>query len=203
MKLKRRAFGKRIAVSIFLIALPATAFASEAGKSLKVATDSGDMRDPRAAAALEKLEFLLGDWDIASSYALADGSSVQSQARMNGHFTMGGFAIETQSVHSSLSNPNNDIFVSAHIYMVHPKTGKIAAVAINTLGNRKFNDGEFTQGDFTVIASGEMFNGSDHIERTRYFNIAEDRFETASEVSEDGGKTWRDGGYSSVFTRAK
>lgn len=87
--------------------------------------------------------------------------------------------------------------------MAHPKTGRIAAVAINTLGNRKFNDGAFIDDDFVVVASGERFGGSDHLERTRYTNISDRRFETRSETSEDGGATWRDGGYTAVYKRVQ
>ncbi|GJL93950.1 MAG: hypothetical protein DHS20C05_03550 [Hyphococcus sp.] len=190
--------------SAALLIIPfASAAAFENPQNLAVATNKGDMRDDRAPEALGKLAFLIGDWDIESAYDQPDGSVLTSKARMTGRYTLGGFGVETQGVHATLGNPDIDVFVSTHIYMVHPKSGDIAAIAINTLGNRKFNDGEFIGEDFIVIASGEMFNGADVINRSRFFNMTEDRFQTALEVSEDGGKTWQDAGYSSVYTRVK
>ncbi|MFC2953864.1 hypothetical protein ACFOOP_18140 [Marinicaulis aureus] len=189
--------------SPLLLTFQTPAWAGNGQTSLEAATDKGDVRDPRAGEALAKLDFLVGDWSIKSTYSQADGSTVESQAKMNSRYTMGGFAIEAESIHAFPRDPANNIFVSTHIFMAHPKTERIAAIAINTLGNRKFNDGEFIENDFVVVASGEMFGGSDHLELTRYTNISDSRFETRSEISEDGGATWRDGGYSAVYTRVK
>lgn len=198
-----RTFAMIASLSPLLLPFQTPAWAGDGQTSLEVATDKGDIRDPRAGEALAKLDFLVGDWSITSTYSQADGSTTQSEAKMNSRYTMGGFAVEAESIHAFPGDPANNIFVSTHIFMAHPKTERIAAVAINTLGNRKFNDGEFIESDFVVVASGEMFEGSDHLERTRYTNIKDSRFETRSEISEDGGATWRDGGYSAVYTRVK
>ncbi len=193
------------AALIFCLLLGAACaiLAQSDGPDLSVATDRGDHRDPRAPEALTQLAFMIGDWQITSEYVLEDGSTMESTARMTGRHTLGGFAVQTEAVHSALANPDLDIFVASHTFTVHPKSGKIVGIAINTLGNRKFNDGEFVGEDFVVIASGEMFGGGDYINRSRYYNITPNRFETRLETSEDGGETWRDGGYSSVFVRSE
>lgn len=203
--MSRRQRPRQTIRAVFLAACTSAAVAAPASaeESLAVATDHGDRRDPRAPEALDRLAFLLGEWKIETKFSYDDGSSSQVTARMKGHFALGGFAIETVNIHPTPADPDTEIFVASTSYVIHPQSGKITAMSINTLGNRKFNEGEFIGGDLYITASGEMFRGSDHISRTRYFNITADRFESSLEVSMDDGATWRDGGYSAVFTRAK
>ncbi len=86
---------------------------------------------------------------------------------------------------------------------MHPTTGKLVGTAINSLGNRKFNDGEFIDGDLVVTIRGEMFAGGQFINRQRLHRASADRIEVSLEVSTDEGQTWRDAGYSAVYERVK
>ena len=152
-------------------------------------------------ASLASLAFLLGEWRIASVYYNADGTTVTGAGRMSARLGMGGQAIEMESEHDDPSTAGAGRFHDSHIWMMHPVTGKVVGIAINSLGNRKFNDGEFVDGDLVVTMHGEMFGGGRFINRQRLHRASADRIELSLELSTDEGQTWRDAGYSAVWER--
>lgn len=174
--------------------------AADEKPDLSVATDSANVADPRAPSGLSKLAFLIGEWDMDTSF-LIKGETTHSAAKLRARYAMGGFAIEVEEVHPALGSPEVPIFVSTELWVIRPGSLATVGVAHNTLGNRKFLEASIEDGKLLVVAHGEMFKGAKIINRTIYSNIGADRFELANEVSGDGGRTWKDGGYSAVATR--
>ncbi len=165
-------------------------------------SDSSGASMPRETT-LASLAFLLGEWRVISTYRSPDRSVTQAGGHVTGRVAVGGQAIELGGVHDDPSAPSGARFHDSHTWMLHPKTGKLTGITINSLGNRKFNDGAFVDGDLLVTSRGEMFNGGAFIDRQRMHRTSADRVEVTREVSTDDGRTWRDGGYSAVWERVR
>lgn len=150
---------------------------------------------------IASLAFLLGEWRVRSTYRSPDRSVTQAGGHVIGRVAVGGQAIELDGVHDDPSAPSAGRFHDSHTWMLHPKTGKLTGITINSLGDRKFDDGDVVDGDLVVTSHGEMFNGGAFINRQRMHRASADRIELTLEVSTDEGKTWRDGGYSAVWER--
>lgn len=162
--------------------------------TLGIASDHGNQKDRRAHENIRKLEFLIGEWRLVTMFDY-QGQKFESRGRMIGRYSLGGFGVELLEVHPALADPGSDVFVGSSSFTAHRATGEIIGVSINTIGNRKNMRVEFDQDAMVVYSSGEMFDGSDSINRFTYSNVTGNSYETFAEVSEDGGETWRDGGY--------
>lgn len=149
---------------------------------------------------LNLLDFLIGEWELASITTGPDGASQEFPGRMIGKVSMNGFGIELINIHPPYKEEDFQLFIGTRIITFHPEDKKFVGVAINTIGNRKFTEGEFKNNRLYITSSGEMFGDGAFISRTTYFNISPDGFETRLETSADGGETWRSANYA---TRAK
>lgn len=156
-----------------------------------------------SAGALAPLAFLLGEWRVTSTYRASDGRVTQAAGHVTGRLAVGGRAIELLSAHDDPSTPGAGRFYDSHIWMSHPRTGVLTGITINSLGNRKYNDGAVVDGDLVVTSRGEMFNGGAFINRQRMHRVSAERIEVTLEASTDDGKTWRDAGYSALWERMR
>jgi len=192
-------------VGLFGLLLPAAGCAGREALDVYIAPAgveiSHNTMASHAPEKLRELAFLIGEWSLESTTRMADGSIQIHPGWMSARFGMAGFAVETVSVHPPFGPEDFGHFAGTQIFTIHPETSKIAGVSINSLGNRKTLEGDTFSGEVVTTASGEMFGGGDFMNRTTYFNITADRFETKLEVSSDGGQTWYNNGYTLVASR--
>ena len=163
--------------------------------------DKGDHgKHPAAPAELAALEFLIGDWDLTTSFAQADGSRRESQARLTARWALGGFGIVVEETHP-YAQVAGGIFVSAVLYTVHPETRQIVGASNNTLGNRKNYEVSVEADRIVITQSGELFQGRQGFNRNVLYNITPDRYELRLDACVEEGEACTEDTYSYVAER--
>ena len=118
-------------------------------------------KNPAAPPELSVLEFLVGDWDLTTSFAQADGTRREAKAQLQGRYALGGFGISVEEIHSYGEGVGGS-FVSAVLYAVHPETRRIVGASNNTLGNRKRYEVTVEEDRIVIVQSGELFRPERH-----------------------------------------
>jgi hypothetical protein len=162
--------------------------------------DSHEGRHSGAAPELEALEFLIGDWDLTTSFAQAGGSRRESKAQMTARWAMGGFGIAVEETHG-YAQVEGGIFVSTALYTVHPETRGVVGASINTLGNRKNYEVTVEDDRIVIFQAGELFRGRKGYNRHVLFNITSDRYELRLDSCVEEGDACTEGTYSYVAER--
>jgi hypothetical protein len=162
--------------------------------------DSRQGRHSAAAPELEALEFLLGDWDLTTSFAQAGGSRRESKAQMTARWAIGGFGIAVEETHG-YAQVESGIFVNTTLYTVHPETRRIVGASINTLGNRKNYEVTVEDDRLVIVQAGELFRGREGFNRHVLFNITSDRYERRLDSCVEEGEACTEGTYSYVAQR--
>jgi len=125
---------------------------------------------------LSAFEFILGNWKLTEYYAHGEGEPiVVNTARIQATAVMNGKGIQVTSLHPS-DDPSS-FFAGMSLYTLHPTTGKIVGMSNNTLGNRKFLDGEFIDGKLVFRNYGELFGGASGYNLFTYHNIQENSYQ--------------------------
>ena len=169
--------------------------------ALPAVAGAGD-KHSAAPPELAALEFLIGEWDLTTSFAQADGSRRESKARLVAHWAMGGQGIAIEETHGDEDSVGGT-FASAVLYAVRPKSRRIVGASNNTLGNRKLYEVKVEEDRLLIIQSGELFDGRKGVNRKVLFNIRPDRYELRLDACAEDGETCTEGTYSYVAVRRK
>lgn len=159
-------------------------------------------RQPHPPPELEALAFLIGDWDLETSFAQADGTRRTASARLSARATADGFGLLVEESHPYGDDPYGR-FASSVIYMVHPKTRTIVGASNNSLGNRKHYDVTVGDGYITIEQSGELFGGRQGTNRHTLFDISANRYALRLDSCDLDGKNCTEGTYSYIANRQK
>ncbi len=159
--------------------------------------DSG--KHAEAPPELSALEFLIGDWQLTTSFAQHDGSRNETQARLEARYALGGFGVVIEETHGHEEGVGGT-FVNHLLYTVHPKTRQIVGTSMNTLGNRKFYEMTVREDRIEVVQSGEMFGGRKGFNRQTLFEITPNRYRLRLDACDEAGEC-REGSYSYVAVR--
>lgn len=157
-------------------------------------------RHSQAPTELSALEFLVGDWELTTSFVQADGSRRQSSAELHAEYALGGFGIVVEETHG-YALVAGGVFVSSVLYSVHPESRRIVGASNNTLGNRKFYDLTIEAERIVIVQSGELFDGRRGYNRHTLFNITPDRYELRLDACREPGDDCQEGTYSYVARR--
>ena len=160
---------------------------------------AGDGKHLAALPELETLEFLIGDWELTTSFAQADGSRREEKAHLVARYALGGFGISVEETHGYGDGVGGS-FVSGVLYSVHPETRRIVGASNNTLGNRKMYEVTVENDRITMVQSGELFEGREGFNRQVFFNITAHRYEFRLDACGNDGEC-REGTYSYVAVR--
>ena len=161
---------------------------------------AGNQKHAEAPSELTALEFLIGDWDLTTSFAQSDGSRRQEKARLTARWAMGGMGIAVEETHG-YSDGVGGVFVSTVLYSVHPKTRQIVGASNNTLGNRKTREVTVEDDRIVFIQAGELFEGRQGFNRVTLFNISQDRYESRLDACTDSETPCRENTYSYLAER--
>lgn len=161
-----------------------------------VSADPG--RHPEAPPELSALEFLIGDWDLTTSFAQPDESRREAKARLQARYGLGGFGIVVEETHGY---GEGGVFINSVLYTVRPKTRRLVGASNNTLGNRKFYEVTVEKDRLVIIQSGELFRGRKGFNRHTISNITPDRYELRLDSCGEDGETCVEGSYSYVAVR--
>lgn len=172
--------------------LCASAFAS--------ADHPGSPKHAEAPVELAALEFLIGDWELTTSFAQADGSRRQEKAQLIARWAMGGMGIAVEETHGYADGAGG-VFVNTVLYSVHPKTRQIVGASNNTLGNRKTREVTVEDDRVVFIQAGELFGGRQGFNRVTLFNISPDRYESRLDACTDSETPCRENTYSYLAER--
>ncbi len=180
------------AIATFVTLLVATVPSIHAG------TDPG--KHPEAPPELTALEFLVGDWDLTTSFAQPDGSRREAAARLQARYALGGFGISVEETHR-YGEGVGGTFVSSVLYAVHPETRRLVGASNNTLGNRKHYEVTVEDDRLVIVQSGELFGGRQGFNRQILFNMTPNRYELRLDACQEDGEKCREGTYSYVAVR--
>ena len=169
--------------------------------ALPLVAQSANVKHPEAPPELAVLEFMIGEWDLTTSFAQADGSRREEHARLEARWVLGGFGIGIEETHP-YAEGNGGVFVSNVIYTVHPETRKIVGASHNTLGNRKLYELTVEEGGLAIVQKGELFGGREGFNRQWIHEISEQRFELRLDSCSNEGEC-NEGSYSYVATRRR
>ena len=154
-------------------------------------------KNPEAPPELAALEFLIGDWDLTTSFAQQDGSRREAKARLQARYALGGFGIAVDETHGF----GDSTFVSSVLYTVHPKTRRLVGASNNTLGNRKLYDVTVEEDRIVIVQSGELFGGRQGFNRHTISGITPNRYQLRLDACQEDGETCVEGSYSYVAVR--
>ncbi len=173
---------------LFMVVVPLHVHAQTAD------SNSGHPRSPREIAGMD---FLLGQWELATWFVAPDGGETPGQAQLVAAYVLDGMGIEVeQRFPSDTEAPD---FVSTTTYVFNPRLNKIFGVGINTLGNTKTYEVRLEDNKVITLQSGMLFGGRPGINRITYHDIDTDSFEALFEHSGDDGETWvREFGYTAA-----
>ncbi|MEM7352918.1 MAG: nuclear transport factor 2 family protein [Acidobacteriota bacterium] len=175
-------------LALCLLSVPAAIAETDNGKALQ------------APPELAALKFLIGEWDLTTSFAQADGTRRESKARLAARYTLGGRGILVEETHADEEGPGEP-FVSAVLYSVHPEDGRIVGASNNTLGNRKLYAVTSENDRILISQTGELFGGRKGSNRHVLFNISPERYELRLDACAEDGVTCVEGTYSYIAER--
>ena len=155
------------------------------GVTLSSASEPGSGRHEAAPEELKALEFLIGDWDLTTSFAQTDGSRREEAARLVGRWALGGFGISVEETHGYADGAGG-LFISTILYTVQPRSGRLVGVSNNTLGNRKLYEVSVEKDRIVIRQSGELFEGREGFNRLVLFIISPQRYELRLDACVEG-----------------
>jgi pimeloyl-ACP methyl ester carboxylesterase len=156
---------------------------------------------PAAAPEQAQLDFIIGEWRLATWFARPDGSRREGTATMRARYVLDGRGIEIVSRYPG-TNGEPD-YLSTRTLVYNTELSKWVGSGINTLGNRKDYEGSLVDGNLVVIQSGMLFQGRPGINRTTYHDISENSFRLRFDHSGDEGRTWQEGTFGYTATRVR
>jgi len=138
-----------------------------------------------------QFDFLIGDWDVASTRYHADGSVLlQYNARWNAKHLNDGRMIVDDFQMLAPTGQEVSSYVTLRTYS--QLTGRWEVVGLSALQpavNAEWY-GQWQEGEMRVDAVGTAPDGGIFRNRIRFFNIHESSFEWESNFSRDDGVTW-------------
>lgn len=154
-------------------------------------------RNPAGPAELAQYEFLAGDWDVTVTIPQAGGLPLVYQAKWHNHWVANGYVMmqewrepDATGIELRSFNPLTRKWDGRNLYVPTP-------------GTWYENEAELVGGTMVVTGRSKAPDGTPMINREIYHAIETDRFEIRTEVSVDGGASWKPGRYSLVATRIK
>ncbi len=156
--------------------------------------------NPKAPAELSQLAFIIGEWKLETWFARPDGSRRTATAYMTARYTLNGYGVRIEERHPQDGRSD---FVGERTFVFNKRLGKWIGSGINTLGNRKDLEAEFTDGKLIVTQSGMLFQGRPGVNRATYYDISANGFKNRFDHSSDGGKSWREGEYGFTAVRIR
>jgi len=161
-------------------------------------------RHSAAPPEVAELEFLLGKWKLQTTFRNADGTERHTEAELEGSYILSGYGIQVVEVHTpdpAAFAEVGETFVSTMIFNYDTDSDRWSGASVNSLGNRKFLDGGFEDGELVLTQSGKLFRNRQGRNRLTFFNITDDRFELRLDSYHEREDRWSVGGYSYVATR--
>jgi len=153
-------------------------------------------RNPNGPPELAQYDFLIGDWDAVITWTFPGQDPSTSHAKWHNHWIINGTVV--------MQEWRGPQYTGAEIRQWDAQQGKWVGVNIypdfsnapNAASAEKVGDKMF------VFVPGQGQNGP-FINRETYYDIGPDSFKMKSEISKDGGQTWKPGFYHMTVTRAE
>lgn len=143
---------------------------------------------PRAHPEMEKMKFLIGEWQFNGRYPQPDGTFGKIVSRSSVNVTMGGRAIADHFSNVLANGEIDNVGITVRTY--NAQTGKWKMFYVNqNLGAYTNFTGTYENGEFHFDGKG-VHGGVEIMEKVTFFNIKEDSYSWNMDRSFDGGKTW-------------
>lgn len=154
-------------------------------------------RNPAGPPELAQYDFLAGDWDVTVTIPQAGGKPLVYQARWHNHWVANG--------HVMMQEWREPDATGIELRSFNPLTKKWDGrnLYVPTPGTWYENEAQLVGGNMVVTGRANAPDGAPIINREIYHGIEPDRFAIRTEVSVDGGTSWKPGRYSLVATRIK
>jgi len=151
-------------------------------------------RNAKAPAATGEFDFVIGDWDAVITWTPPGGQSQTYSAKWHNHWIVDGFVV--------MQEWRGPYLTGAEIRAYNPSLKQWVGQNIYVGGQWKRTTAIFEDGMMKVIIeAGEDKRGT-FLNRETYYDIEKEAFKMKSDRSYDEGKTWEQGRYSMVVTRA-
>ena len=190
---------KKITTAAVMILVPSLGFAQEETQ-LQLEAEAAN---PAAPAETSQLDFLIGDWVLHTKVVWAADDIREKEAELSVRYILEGFAIQMVERHPPAPPPGNpdQAYWATTILNYDADNNKWTGASVNTLGNRKFVEGEFKDGVFTLVQTGKLFNSRTGSNRLVFENITPDSYEYRLEYTMQDWQDWQRGGYSYTAVR--
>lgn len=154
-------------------------------------------RNPAGPPELAQYDFLAGDWNVTVTMPRAGGQPMVFQAKWHNHWIANGYVMMQEwrgpyatGIELRSFNPVTNKWDGHNLYVAKP-------------GTWYETQAELVGRDMVVTRHTRTPDGVPSINREIYHHIDADRFEIRTEVSLDGGASWKPGGYNLVATRER
>ncbi len=176
-----------------LVAAPLHAQAVEITRSPDRDSSSRNAAGP---VQLSEYDFLVGDWDVTVTMPRSGGQPLVYHATWRNRWIANGYVLmqewrDPYSTGIELRSFNTEThrWDGHNLYVPEPGTWYL-------------NEAVRVGNNMVVTTRSRAPDGAPIVKREIYFAIEASRFEIRTEVSLDGGATWKPGGYSLVATRS-
>jgi len=172
---------KRKFLVALLLALPTLCIAADGDRELE--------------HSVSELRQAIGEWDVVTEFLREDGSVARS---VDGHYSFS-WIVEDRVATGRNSMPELGTS-SGILFYVNESSRTIEMVAVGPDGRLWIMTGPLG-GDTRYSQTYDDSSGSTGQLRFTRYNVADDRFESRMEYTDDGGETWKPGNHQ-VFRRA-
>ncbi len=164
-------------------------------------------RNPKALPEVAQLDFLVGEWKLATLFYDGNGKVLRkADATLKSWYILDGHGFQVEERHQPVAaGPSGDqeAFVSTAIFNYDKENKKWSGCSVNTLGNRKFLDGNFEDGRLVLTQDGKMFRGRKGKNRLIYSDITKDSFSFQLDLYDATGDRWYEKTYAYTAKRIR
>lgn len=152
-------------------------------------------RNPNGPPELAQFDFLIGDWDVDMTWYFDGDTPTKSYAKWHNHWVVNGTVVMLEWRGPRFTGTEFRQWDSAQGRWVGVNIYPDFGAAMPRVTAEKVGD------TMQVSIPTEGPNGS-YINRETYYDIGPDSYRMKSEISTDGGKSWKRGQYEMVVTRS-
>ncbi len=148
------------------------------------------------------LDQLVGSWQLKTEVSVGDGTTMQGAGRLDVHPILDGRGIRLHERQNPLVEGRPEYTEVTILFLGRDGTS-LQGSSINSLGNRKQLDGEFSGNAATMEQTGQMFGGRPGRNRVIWSDISVEGFSLRLDRYDESTSSWHEGIYTFVATRAE
>jgi len=146
------------------------------------------------------LEFMVGNWSLETWFLVPGGEKMEATAQLKVEAILDGSGVVMQERHEP-QIAGRPPFHETMVLGMDPRTDEIEGASVNSLGNRKLNEGAFEGDQLVLEQSGEMFGGKSGRNRLTWTRITPDQFTLQLDRFDETTGQWQKAQYGYVANR--